>query len=112
MEFPTTHTVQEDGYSVQPTDGSVVDYADDGTLRKRIFFPTMRYEITFRIGPLSGSDVEGVRQFYESYQNQEITWTDPFTNITYDVYMTEPPQHAQMRGRWEFLEINMYGTAQ
>lgn len=112
MEFPTTHTVQEEGYRINLRDGTVVDYADDGTLRKRIFHPVNHYEITFAIGPMTGADVEGIRQFYTSYRNQEITWTDPFTGVTYDVVMTQPPEHVRMRGRWEFLQINMYGAAQ
>ena len=62
---------------------------------------------------MTGDDVEGVRQFYRSYRNQEITWTNPFTAITYEGYMISPPQViGDVVGPYGIMEVYFEGTVQ
>lgn len=110
--FPSVYQVIEDGYSVEGDDGSELSRADDGTLKIRRLYGATRYNITFRIAPLSAAQTQAVRQFYESYKTQTITWTDPYTSVVYDVLMTRQPRIVDMNTPWATMEVDMEGVPQ
>lgn len=110
MLFPTIYKVLQDGYDVEMDDGSQVDRADSGKLWVRRLYNLDHYVITFRVGFLSGQDVENIRNFYRSYRNEPIEWQDPYTGVMYDVIMTSPPQHVHTDGLLGIVEVYMEGT--
>lgn len=113
MEFPTIHKVMKEGRRIELMDGTEEDRADGGRPRYRRLYTEDRYSITFSICFLSAADVQGVYQFYRSYRAEQIEWTDPRSQVTYDVYMTRPPQEVgDVVGMNSIMEIYMEGTPQ
>lgn len=111
MEFPVIHKVLAEGYSVVGDDGTQIDFADDGTMRKRILFPETQYEIIFQTLVKGGEAVLNLRQFYNSYKYETIDWTDPFTLQLYKVSMTAEPRLLRTNAQYAWLEIRMQGVA-
>jgi hypothetical protein len=109
--FPS-YKINQDGYSVRPRDGSNETRADSGKLRIRRLYGATRFEISFRLFGMSGSDVTTLQAFYETNKNSEIEWTDPFTSVTYDVLMTSPPYVTRIEGPWAEMSVDLEGTAQ
>lgn len=111
MDFPSIYAVlKQEGYQIVEEDGAVETRADSGKLRIRRLWNSSRFRIQFRLAFLGVTDVQAIRQFYRSYRNTEIGWTDPFTGESYTVLMTEPPRYVRTEGRNTVMEIRMEGV--
>lgn len=110
--WPNVYLIDSRGYRVDPDDGSSVTYADGGRTRIRRLYAVTQYDITFRAVQLKAANVQAIRQFYQSYRNELIEWTDPYTQEVYDVHMTEEPRITSANGIWTEMEIKMRGTRQ
>jgi hypothetical protein len=110
--FPTIYAIDSEGYSVVADDGAEQLRAASGKLRIHRLYNANRYNITIRLAGLTAAQTLAVDQFYESYKNEEITWTDPYTELVYDVVMRVPPRIADMRAPLAWVEVQMEGTRQ
>jgi hypothetical protein len=91
-EFPSIYPILTEGLEIEANDGTEQDFAEDGTPRFRRLFSRPRFSIRFQIGPLTATQKQAVMQFYASYRNQYILWTDPFTTEQYEILFNNPPR--------------------
>lgn len=111
MDFPSVYAIlKQEGYQIVEEDGAVETRADSGKLRIRRLWNSSRFRIQFRLALLTVTNVNAIRQFYRSYRNEEIGWTDPFTGDVYTVLMTEPPRYVRTEGQLSVMEIRMEGV--
>lgn len=110
MDFPTVYKIMKEGYSIVGNDGTEVDYADGGKMRKRILYPVTQYEINFKILVKTPQEALNVRQFYNSYKYETIQWTDPWTGEIYDVSMVEEPRVVRTEKNYGFMDVKLQGV--
>ena len=75
----------------QPSDGTQVDYGDDGTARVRVMYENTQWTFTLNLHQLTSAEVTDLTDHYAANKTVSFSYTWPEDSSTYTcVYLEHP----------------------
>ena len=78
----------------QPSDGTQVDYGDDGTARVRVMYEATRWNFDLKLGQLDGTDTASLLAHYADNKYTSFSYTWPGDSSEYICVYLECPAPA------------------
>ncbi len=109
-DFPSfPHDVSS---SRQPSDGTLVDYGDDGTARVRIMYEATQWIFNLNLKQLTSSDVTSLLDHYGAHKAVNFSYVWPEDSASYlCAYIGHPePAVSAAVGRYDYT-VKLVGVA-
>lgn len=94
------------------SDGTLVDYGDDGTARARVMYEATQWVFTLNLHQLTSSEVSGLLAHYSAHKTMSFSYTWPEDSSGYTcVYLDHPdPAVSQAYDRYDYV-VKLAGVA-